>query len=758
MLDPVIINFAIAGVQNIERAFDTVEARIIKLEQASTRASEAGSRTRVRGAQSEAQDRERAYQKMVAGIEREEKNRLRGEERQAKTLDQIRRRSAEMAGRYAEQEAKKEIREREQAVKQVERLEEYKRRVMMRSAEWAGRAAEAEVKAEATAREKMARGVGGAATRGLKGTVGGFGGMLAGGLAIGGGFAMADIAKRQMNAERQAATIVNEVTVGGKTPAGANVANILGASSQVSRETGMSKEDVQAGMLAYTRSAKGGDFGNAMANMGFFAKMAKVTGADITDVATGAGLLQSQNQGLKAPQMQQMLLDMMAQGHAGSKSISEMISLAGVVGSARGVFGTDSTTTQRKLLGLTQLAAPEAGSAEEAARGVKQMALQVEKTGKKGGGNVDLLKLWGVKYNEHGQVGDVEQMILATLGGTKGNLQQIGKVFETRSGGLMRHMADTYNKAGGGSTGIEAARAEMASVTQATTKPEELEDQFQKMMSTPAEKFQKALNDISETVGQRLEPVLEKLADTLAAHGDDIEKLMTSIVDLAEWLIDNPWKGIGAAVLGSIIKEMAAGNIGQAVAAAIVKYIASGAMPVPGASGVPTGGIGIAGVLGVVGVGVAAAYVEKKIIDSDISDKENDQRKGAMGGVNEAQRAAALRRKIANGTVTAQDVADANSDVKGLTDEANKRKKDIGNNDMGMAQTAMMQLVDPTGAKQHAQDVYNEQVRVAKMAKDALQDMTTAARAAADALNNHGTAVANGDPARHGPIDSPGRT
>lgn len=740
MLDPVIINFAIAGVQNIERAFDTVEARIIKLEQASTRASEAGSRTRVRGAQSEAQDRERAYQKMVAGIEREEKNRLRGEERQAKTLDQIRRRSAEMAGRYAEQEAKKEIREREQAVKQVERLEEYKRRVMMRSAEWAGRAAEAEVKAEATAREKMARGVGGAATRGLKGTVGGFGGMLAGGLAIGGGFAMADIAKRQMNAERQAATIVNEVTVGGKTPAGANVANILGASSQVSRETGMSKEDVQAGMLAYTRSAKGGDFGNAMANMGFFAKMAKVTGADITDVATGAGLLQSQNQGLKAPQMQQMLLDMMAQGHAGSKSISEMISLAGVVGSARGVFGTDSTTTQRKLLGLTQLAAPEAGSAEEAARGVKQMALQVEKTGKKGGGNVDLLKLWGVKYNEHGQVGDVEQMILATLGGTKGNLQQIGKVFETRSGGLMRHMADTYNKAGGGSTGIEAARAEMASVTQATTKPEELEDQFQKMMSTPAEKFQKALNDISETVGQRLEPVLEKLADHMSEAGPHIEEFMTAIVNLTEWVIDNPWKGIGAAVALSMTKEIATAGIGNMVGKALETQIGS-----------QLGG-GLAIAAATLAIGIATINM---LSQQDTKDQQ-DKMGGELGATNLISGSIGKARA---GKVTAKDIS-------AVEQELARQKASLANSQSDpmmhswsemrggagvFSVPAIMRHMgagDEAGNARHKAEVDNATRTVADLTRTLLMLKEAAA----------GAAAAQADAARHTPIGSPGRT
>lgn len=285
-IPPVLIEFAVGGVQNVTRAFDTIETRVVRLEQASTRSVEGGTRARVKAAESEAEQRSRLA------------------ERNEKYIEGVRRRSSEMAGRYAASLAKQEIREANEAKREIERLEEYKLKVRIRSSEMASRVAVAEMRKEAEARERFARGIGTASYRGVGRAMAGVGAMAGGALMIGGGFALADIAKRELSAERQAALIVNEVTVGGRVAPGASVANILGLSSQVSRQTGMAKGDVQAGLLAYTRAAKSGDFDVASKSMGFFAKLSKTTGTDITEIATGAGLLKSQNQKLGAPQLQ----------------------------------------------------------------------------------------------------------------------------------------------------------------------------------------------------------------------------------------------------------------------------------------------------------------------------------------------------------------------------------------------------------------------------------------------------------------------
>lgn len=731
-IDPVLIQFAVAGVVEVGRAFDTIEQRIVRMEQAGTRASEAGAGARVRAARGEAETREREYKKVQQYAERYEKEQTREAERQAKQRERITAQGARDAERQAKRVADQEIKEADRAAREIERLEQYKMRVRIRSSEMAGRAAVAEAREEAVARERMVRGFGGAAARGVRGMLGTIGSLAGTGLMIGGGFEMANVARKELNAERQAALIVNAVTTGGAPPPGANVANILGQASQVSRETGMSKEDVQAGVLAYVKSAKHGDFPNAMANMAFFAKLAKTTGADITEVASGAGMLQSQNPKLAAPQMQQMLLDMLAQGKAGSRSITEMVGLAGVVGSVRGIFGEDTATTQRKLLGLTQLGAPEAGSAEEAARGVKQMALQLEKPK-----NVKLLRGWGVQYNEHGQVASPEQMIEAVLTGTHGNLQKIGRVFETRSGGLMRHMADTFNTAGGGGQGIAAVRAEMASVTGATTTAGQLEDQFQQLMQTPAEKFQKALNDVSEVIAMRLEPLLGKLADKL--DSDAIGRFMQSVLDLAEWLINNPWQGLGAAVTLAITKEIAAEAIGTQIASILKTGIGQAL-----ASGI-TGGVAT----------IAIAYAGKLAIDFLAQQEVNQEKAGIETSVGGMNAAGELRSKARSGKVTPEDIRKAEAEVKRLEGTAAEQTAAAGSIRNRVFGTNEWHPLTGMLGSDRARALEGE----AKTTTETIALMRRAIELATKSMQAFSSTVAAApDPARHLPISSPGRS
>ena len=623
-IDPVLIDFIARGVPDVMKAFDTVEARVLKLEQATARATETGARARVRAATGEAEVRGKVAAEGAAAATKAEVKHTEKTVDLVKYVDGVRRRSAEMAGRYAAQQAREEIREAQRAAAEIER-----------------------------SYQRVQRGIGGGAIRGMGRAVGGFASMAMGVTAIGGGFALADIAGKQLSAERTAALLVNAVTVGGKAPAGASVGQILGQASRTATETGTSKQDVVGATLAYARAAKGGDFAGAMANMGFFSKLAKTTGADINDIASGAGMLQSQNPDLKAPQMQQMLLDLYAQGKAGSRSLNEMVGLAGVVGSVRGVYGGNTADNQRKLLGLTQLAAPEAGSAEEAARGVKQMALQVEK-----GKNVKTLTGWGVKYNEHGQVADIEQMISAVLSGTGGNLQKIGGVFETRSGGLMRHMADTFNKAGGGAGGLAAAQAEMSTVTKATTTTADLEAQFNQMMSTPAEKFQMAVVKLQETVANRLEPWLGRAADKLEELLPTIEKVIDGGAELAAFFVNNPFLGIGAIVSGAVAKDVLAAGIGMAAKTAIGTAIGSA-----------VGGLAIAAATLSIGMATIELMAQQEAA------KERGGVEGMLTGLDAVSDLNAKRRA---GTVTPEDIKKAQAEAAALDVTAKGQKDAAG--------------------------------------------------------------------------------
>ena len=483
-----------------------------------------------------------------------------------KETDKLRTKGVKDALKAFDEELKAFVKAENSKEKAADKAANYRAMVQRNSAALAGRIAEQEVrdaesaeKKKQAARERFGRGIGGSLSS-LGGTAMRLGGAA---MALGGGFAISDIVQKKFEAEKNAAMFVNQVTTGGKAPEGANVAAVMKQAKATALKTGLETNDVVSGALAYSQKAKGGDFNGAMDNMEFFAKMAKVTGADIKDVAGAAGTLQSQNPELgKDPAaMRQMLLDVYAQGKQGSMSMVDVSKQIGVLASTRNAYQGSTADNQRKLLGLGQLAAPE-GTVEEAGTFIKDLTLEAGKHSK------DLKKM-GVKYNDRGQMESPEQMIDAVFKGTKGDQTKIEKLFGARGSALFRSLGQSYNGAGGGEAGITAVNKAMANVTGATMTNKDLDAQLEQSLSTPGEKFHKAVEQVSQIIEEKLTPYLEKFADKLPELIPEIEKAVDAVAGFAEWFLDNPIKGIGAVILASVVKDMAGAAIGKAIASAI---------------------------------------------------------------------------------------------------------------------------------------------------------------------------------------------
>lgn len=736
-LPPVSIRFTTAGLPEIDRAFATIEQRMVRLEKEATRAGEAGSKTRVRLAKEEAADKERVAAEGAKATSRIEQGAAREKERLDKYLEGVRRRSSEAAGRLAESQAREETRAAERAAREVERLEEYKMRVRIRSSEMAGRAAEAEARAEERAHARVSRALGASATRSLGRTIGGAASLAGGALAIGGGFALADIAGRELGAERTAALLVNAVTTGKAPPAGANVGAILGQASQIARETGMSKEELIGGTLEYSRKARGGDFAGAMANMGFFARMAKVTGTDINDIAAAAGTLQSQNPNLHAPEMQQMLLDVYAQGKAGSMSMVDVAKQVGILSSARSSFAGNAADNQRKLLALGQLAAPE-GTVEEAGTFIKNMAAEAGAHRASTKGEVGL-EAMGVRFNKLGQMESPEQMIESVFRGTGGDITKIEKIFGLRGTALFRALQPAFAAAGGGEAGIKAVGERMAGVTGATMTTEDLGRQFEQTMSTPAERLHKTLNELSEVVAMRLEPVLGKLADMLEQNGPAIEHFMTSLIDLGDWLVRNPWTGLGLAVTGAVTKDIASAAIGQGIRSVLSTSLASSL----------TGGLAVA---------AATIAIGAAVIDLVAHHDVEHQRNKLASEITDTNTIGDVRNKVRTGRVTPADVAKLNEEI--AQQEAALKKEQEGGKiygglpmlgGSGVNFTALLQRLglDEAGAARHKSELENTTRTLGDLRREAAEAAKALANAAAATAAN----TSSDNPARHAPID-----
>jgi hypothetical protein len=722
-IDPVLISFAVQHLADVNKAFASIEQRMLKAEQAETKSAQAGGKARVKAAKDEAAERTKI----------------------AKDRDEASKRSADIARQYNAQQVKEETRA-------VERAEAEKIRLRRRSSEMAGRFAAKQAAEEIRAAEraqsawgrvgKRAGGIIGRSIGGTMGTIGGIGSMA---LGIGSGMFVADAVRKQLSAEKSAALFINQVTTGKEPPAGATIANVLGQASQVSRETGLDKETLIEGTRAYARTAKGGDYAGAMANMGFFAKLAQTTGVDISEIAGAAGMLQSQNQELSSDpkKMQQMLLDLYAQTKSGSLGMTQIISMAGRMGSVRGFFAGDETVNQRKLLALGQLVAPETDPLESGVM-VADLALMASK-------KHDKLAALGVKFDKHGRMQSIEQMIGAVMAGTQGNLGKISDIFENRGGTIFRGLTADFLKAGGGAAGGAAVQAKLASVTQSTMTGADLGRQFDQMMSTPAQRFTTALDRIADTIENKAEPYLERFADELPNLMPKVEAFIDEMGKLVSWFSDNPWKGLGALVLGKVELDLAQAGIGAGVRAALQALIGSmgaggGVGALAGTAGPLRGKTGVVAGLGLVGAVAAAAGVASQVIAGDVELKKIASKSNIASSNVAANTALALFGKTREGTVTAKDVADAERQAKDIQGRIAAKKK----GGWDLMEGPLTKMIEGRAGTNAA----TGEIKNLEQALRLLNDAVTRSK---NALNDHATAAANAtptNPARSQPIDA----
>jgi hypothetical protein len=723
-IDPVLIRFAAHGVQDVDRAFATIAQRMARAELEGARFATEGSAKRVRTARTETDARSKEYARAVREIEKWEREATRAAEKEIRAREQASKRAAS-----------EELRE-------LERVERQKMAIRIRSSEMAGRLAEQQARAEAEANRKVSRAYGGAFKSGISGGLG-IARTAAGAMSIGGGFLIADAAHEELRAQKQAALLVSLGTVGGK--AGASLSEVLGASGKAALAGGMSRDDVQRGALAYSQNARGGDTKGAMALMPFFAKMAKVTGADIGEIGAGAGTLQSQNPNLHADEMKQMLLSAFAQSKAGSMSFADAIKQVGVLGSTRSYYTGDAAANQRTLIGLGQIART-GGDVGEAGTFVKDIATEAGEANKKfrkTHGGKDLLHV-----TKEGLLDSPEKVVEQVLRGTGGNLMQINHLFGQRGSRLFGELAGTYQAAAKGKTGkaaedagVAAALGNVREITGASMSEGELDEQHRAIMGNSAEKLDESLNRVKISLGEHLEPVLEKLAGVVERSGDNFEKLAVGALKVAEIFLDHPWAGLGTIVAGKIVAELAKAGIAEEIKRALG---AAGGGAGPGGGAV--GALGRAGA--VVGAGLGGAAVAMVATDYVAETDSETQRKQIGNSLASTNTVLSLADKVRTGTVTPADIEAA----KGERGALEQQKKDAQGGP-GFGAYAMASLdFTPGGSDEVMAAARARKAAEEKTATESLAALNKMIDVATKSLQKLGAQAGAVDPSRHAPL------
>ena len=661
---PVIIDFIARGMPDISRAFRSVEDTVTRFESNSTRQTQQGARQRQRVVDQEAKEKIRAYQKADVAVAQAQRAGVRTAEQSARadsrateraarekvqamvradrTIAQSRAQGAREAERIMRDEAKAAKQTADAQIREAKRASDgkareaeksraaadrtsarsaaYMSRVRERSLNMADRYQDQQTKQRETARVEAgerrwgyARAAGQGAMQGVSTLARGAQSLAGTMTALGGGFTVADALSARVGQERQAAYLSNKSTVGGA--ARVSVDSILGDVKKVSAETGTDQDEVIKAWSSYVD--KTGDFAGGKKNVSTFAKIAKATGASVTDVASSAGQLAVQNKGLKPAEMQQMLLDVVSQGRQGSVDMPELAKAAGKITKSSASYAGSQTDNQRSLLGLSQIAMRTSGSPEEAATVLTNISADAMKH------NGDVTSALGKgTFNEKGQIASSPQQFIAdVMGATGGNLTKIGDMkFGARSMKMFSALAPTFNdaessalasgasKKDASAAGKAAVLSDMNGMIGAKYTEKDLNKDFGEIMKTSAEQFEGAVRNLKTEVGEKLVPELVKLVPVLQQLVPPLSKFLDEMISVANWAAGHPFLALTGLLTGSIMKSIVEAKIGDL----IKNLISGGGAPVPGGGGGGAASVANRVVLPAITMGIASGAVITK--------------------------------------------------------------------------------------------------------------------------------------------------
>lgn len=616
--DIVRVCFEAGGHNEVARAFDSVAAKMARFEKSTSQSAAGGVRDRVRGAQQESKAREAAMAALAKEAARWEADasksadkaakakvksdadanraRLREETELARQKARILDNSARYAGRVAEQQASAEIR-------QAERVGRERVRIAERAAR------------ETTERTKKfasgATGIMGGATSRVLGGVGMLGGAA---LAIGGGLSFADSIRGELEAGRSAAVLSNSAFqrgAGGASGTRVDPAALVAKAKSIQAATGLSKGEVLSGMQAFVAKTGhaeilGADDTSVLEG----AKLAKATGSSFADVMNAQGILVAQNKDFQKDPAKaaEMLRNVVAQGKMGAVEMTDLASIAGKITASSAMYEGDQGAAQRKLLALSQIVFPVAGSADETATSITHLGADALKHSS----NLQGLDLFDKKSGRiKGGPEDILTKVLGATGGNIGKIQALG--FGERSIRAFEALAPDYQRALESSHGDK--KAAMASIggqigqfTNATMSKQDVDSDLAVVMSSRAEKLDQAMIRLKEILADKGVPILDKFVTALEGNMPQIEAGIGTAAKWFEWFSEHPAEGIGALILANVAKDLAGAAIGEGVKKAITALLGAGGggapVPTPGAGG----GSPIPGYLGAAALTGAMAF------------------------------------------------------------------------------------------------------------------------------------------------------
>lgn len=463
------------------------------------------------------------------------------------------------------------------------------------------------------------------------GTVAKVGGAAAG---LFGGFAVASALEQKFALSRQAALLANQA--GDPSLKGQLAKEAL----NVQGFTGQETLGAMSGFVGKT-----GDVDAARKIIGDLGKLSLVTGADFTQMGEAAGnafnvlrtTIDDPKQRLE--ELRGVMQTLAAQGAMGTIEIKDMASVLSKMGASTHMFQGGSGGLLREVGALGQLAAQTGGAADaaEAATALARLPTDIVEHRKR----FEALGVHVLAKGSKTKLADPTEILLQTLEKTGGDLTKTGGLFNKESLHVLQGVLPFYTEAEDKNAKLPAAQRQKAGVAGRTALlaevnryrgadygAGELDKQYNSMLSEETTQVTENMKKLNDAIGTKLAPVVTELVPKITEAIPTIGKLAEGTAKVAEYLLDNPIKGVGAVIAASVAKDVASAGLG-----ALLRGVLTGAGGGAGAAGSGIGAAGAAAAGG--GLALGAAGLAATIGIALAADQATDLAKesGGWGGV-----------------------------------------------------------------------------------------------------------------------------
>ena len=776
MSNPVVIDFIIKGMPDVNRALGNVQDAAARAEAATTRRTEQEAKKRQRAAEKEAkakiaammkadkwqrQAQDKAERDTARALRKKEKD----EERSMRAMVREAEKSARDRQRIEDKVEREWKRMQQRRLRENERIEREATRIHDRELKARQRADFIRARDEMRNRRRFAGAVGMAGAQGLgRGArvVGGFArqtmGMMTG---IAGDMSISGSVQRNAQNEGALSDLlnagVNRFSSVRENSRKRDRGEMEGVLDSATTTYGMERGDAIAGLRSFTSST--GDLATATKLLPKLAELSRATGAsleDMTGAAGKAGLAfgDMTDSSKKAEKIMQVMRVIAGQGKAGSVEAKDMATQMGKLVATAGKFEGDNVENLAKMGMLAQFAAGGGGawSGKSAATAVTQFGAVFGKEAR-----VQAFKKEGVDVftdKSKTKVRAPEQIIADAFEKTGGNKVKINQMFGSVMAARAVDQFGTvfskgYTDASGKQTkGKDAILAYAKDMTATTMTEKEVTGAWQDRSRDADVKMAQVQANFDKAVRERVLPALMKLIP-------EFEKMVPLFVDLNAKALPafiQLIKTVGefAQAHKGIIDSIAAHPIGAIMAAEVTKSMGQAALGQLIANGLQRG-FGDAGMGAVMnkvlkgslaaGITVAAAAIaiQQGMIAIDKEYKKEDDLRA--GGRNNQIEAARLTARIQRGTATPAERKKAAELVGGLQGDIKATAEQQAN--PGFFKKVGGGLAGLTDAGKEAQKLE------AAQQKRQMDDLAKALRDLQTALN-HNTAATKADTAGGG--------